>query len=88
MVHQGCRTLLKEAFAPAPVSTAGENSQVRLEPEYNAAEFRVVGGVKGSSATGKLVHKGWRATQVKLPRTHAPAKAGDGLIIVPAEVSV
>lgn len=87
VVHQGCRALVKEAFAPEPVSPAEENSLVRLEPDYNAAEFRVV-GAKGSEGTGKLVHKGWRATQVKLPRVQVPAKGGDGLIIVPAEVSV
>jgi len=88
VVHQGCRGLLQEAFAPEPVSPAGENSLVKLDPEYNAAEFRVVGAAKGSNATGRLVHKGWRATQVKLPRAQVPARTTDGLIIVPAEVSV
>jgi hypothetical protein len=88
VVHQGCRELIVEAFAPQPVSTAGENASIRLEPGYDAAKFRVVGHVNGPNVSGKVVHKGWRAAQVKLPRVHKPAGGGDHRVIFPAEVAV
>ncbi|MDQ3003318.1 MAG: DUF2760 domain-containing protein [Fibrobacterota bacterium] len=88
VVHQGCRDLIKETFAPQPVSPSAESTVIKLDPGYNAAEFRVLGSVNTHAFQGKVVHKGWRASQIKLPRVHKPAKGSDGLIIVPAEVSV
>jgi hypothetical protein len=88
VVHQGCRELIKDTFAPQPVAPSAESSVIKLDPGYNAAEFRVLGHVNAHAFQGKVVHKGWRASQIKLPRVHKPAKGSDGLIIVPAEVSI
>ncbi len=89
VVHQGCREVVNDAFSPQPVASAPENSTITLEAGYNAEEFRLVGKVDGKTPqSGKVVHKGWRASQVKLPRRHHNGKDLSHSVIVPAEVSV
>lgn len=95
VVHQGCRSVVLEAFEPRPVAPA-ENARITLEPGYDAEEFRLVGRAEGEPPfTVKVTHKGWRAAHVKLPRRlkppgsadGQPAKAQENPIIVPAEVA-
>ncbi len=89
VVHQGCREVVIEAFSPHPVSAAPENSTITLNAGYNAEEFRLVGRVDGRAPfSGKVVHKGWRASQVKLPRRHSNEQVTSNHVIVPAEISV
>ena len=91
VVHQGCRQVVAEAFAPLPVSPI-ENARITLEPGYDAGEFRLVGRVSASAPvsgpfTVKVTHKGWRAKHVKLPRSGKAGKIPESPIIVPAEVA-
>ena len=68
-VHQGCKAALNEHFQMAPISPAGEGASITVPVGYAADEFRLVGNLAGEAPfTGKLVHQGWRATSVKLPR--------------------
>jgi hypothetical protein len=88
VVHQGCREVIREAFAPVAVSTRPENGAITLEPGFSAEEYRLVGHIAGTAPySGTLVHKGWRATQVKLPRP-AQEHHSDTPVIVPAEVEL
>ena len=85
-VHQGCKAALKEHFHIEPVSTDGEGATITVPAGYSADEFRLVGNLSGDAPfTGKVVHKGWKTTSVKLPRVlktdHLPA-------IAPAQVEV
>jgi hypothetical protein len=85
-VHQGCKEALKEHFHIEPISTEGEGATITVPAGYSADEFRLVGNLSGEAPfTGKIVHKGWRTTSVKLPRVlktdHLPA-------IAPTQVEV
>ena len=85
-VHQGCKAALNEHFHIEPISTEGEGATVTVPAGYSADEFRLVGNLSGEAPfTGKIVHKGWKTTSVKLPRAlktdHLPA-------IAPAQVEV
>ncbi len=85
-VHQGCREALKEHFRIEPISQVGEGGTITLPAGYRADEFRLVGKLSGEAPfTGKIVHKGWRTTSVKLPRVlkgdHIPA-------IAPAQIEL
>lgn len=87
VVHQGCRAVVEEAFAPVPVAPA-ENARIVLEPGYDAGEFRLVGSAAGAPpVTVKVTHKGWRARHVKLPRRMGGERIPDKPVIVPAEVA-
>ncbi len=87
-VHQGCKAALKEHFAVEPISTEAEGAAVTVPAGYAADEYRLMGNLSGEPPfTGKLVHKGWRATSVKLPRVIKPE---DGRLpaIAPAQIEL
>jgi hypothetical protein len=89
VVHQGCREVILESFNPRPITDAKESSRVVLEKGFNADEYRLVGKVSGTPPySGVLVHKGWKARQVKLPRVNNPAEDPDTPVILPAEVEL
>lgn len=90
VVHQGCSKVVKDHFAVVPVSDADEGSSVTLESGYNPREFRAVGKLAGSPPFhGTLLHKGWKASKIDLPRIVEPEPAAKtSSVIVPAEVEV
>jgi hypothetical protein len=89
VVHQGCREVVTGSFDPAPVSESPEKSTVTLSEGYSAEEYKIVGTVGGEAPyEGKVLHRGWRARRMKLPRsTRLPADV-DSPVIVPAEVEL
>ena len=88
VVHAGCRDALREHADIAPVRDEAEGSLVTIQAGYGADEYRFVGKISGEAPfKGKLVHRGWRARSVKLPRVLKPQ--GDRLpTIAPAEVDL
>ena len=89
VVHQGCREVILESFDPKPITEIKENSEVVLDQGFNTTEYRLVGKVGGPPPyKGKLVHPGWRAQCVKLPRPNFPAEDADTPVVQPAEVSL
>ncbi len=74
VVHQGCAAALREHVPVEPVSTEAEGTAVTVPADAAPEDYRVIGEGGGEGpVTGKLVHKGWRATTVKLPRPVDPA---------------
>jgi hypothetical protein len=85
-VHQGCKEALNEHFHIEPISTEGEGATITVPAGYSADEFRLVGNLSGDAPfTGKVVHKGWKTTSVKLPRV---LKTDRLPAIAPAQVEV
>jgi len=86
VVHQGCRKVLGEHFTLEPVRTEAEGSRLTLQPGFDAAAVRVSGNVVGQPPfTGTLAHRGWRATETRLPRL---APGHDASIVAQAEVEL
>lgn len=86
VVHEGCARVLKEHFTIAPVRSEAEGSRVTLEEGFDAASVRLTGNVVGKAPfKGTLSHRGWRATDVRLPQL---AKEHDASIVAPAEVEL
>ncbi|MFO0554910.1 MAG: DUF2760 domain-containing protein [Polyangiaceae bacterium] len=86
VIHEGCNRALKSRVAIEPVRTEAEGSALTLEG-YDAHEVKVIGNVSSSKTAvkGTLRHRGWRATEAKLPE---PAKGHVAQVICPAEVEV
>ena len=86
VVHEGCRKVLREHFAIAPVRTEAEGSRITLPAGFDAAAVRLTGNVVGQAPfTGTLGHRGWQVTEVKLPQlTDAQAAK----VIAQAEVEL
>ena len=86
VVHEGCRKVLGQNFELEPVRKEQENSRLTLPKGFNASEVRVSGNIVGEPPfTGLLLHRGWRASTVKLPKI---AEGHDVHILAPAEVEL
>jgi len=86
VVHEGCRKVLSQHFELEPVRREQENSRITLPKGFDASSVRPTGNIVGDPPfTGTLIHRGWRATGVKLPKI---AEGHDVRIIAQAEVEL
>ena len=88
VVHEGCKAVLQQHFRIRPVRTESEGARVEVAAGYAADEYRLIGKIRGEAPfSGTLVHRGWKAETVELPRIlRSPA---DRLpTIAPAEVEL
>lgn len=86
VVHEGCGKVLREHFTIEAVRSEAEGSRIVLEEGFDASAVRLTGNVVGSAPfRGALSHRGWRASNVRLPKL---AEAHDAAILAPAEVEL
>ena len=86
IVHEGCRKVLHQHFEIEPVRDEPEGSRITLPKGFDPAEVRLTGNIVGEPPfQGVLVHRGWRATEVKLPQLSEGHRAD---ILAPAEVEL
>lgn len=86
VVHDGCRKALREHVTLTPVRDEAEESRVKVPSGFDASAIRLTGNVVGDPPfEGTLRHRGWRATEVKLPKI---AEGHDVRVIAPAEVEL
>ncbi len=86
LVHEGCRKTLTEHLEIEPIRSEPEGTRVTLEEGFDSSSVRLTGKVLGQAPfTGSLTHRGWRITEVKLPKV---ATGHDLAIVAPAEVEL
>lgn len=86
LVHEGCAKVLREHFSIVPVRDEAEGGRVTLQAGFDAAAVRLTGNVVGQPPfTGSLRHRGWRVTEVRLPKL---AERHDTHVVAPAEVEL
>ncbi|WP_213956615.1 MULTISPECIES: DUF2760 domain-containing protein [unclassified Variovorax] len=86
VVHEGCAKVLREHFSIVPVRDEAEGARVTLPAGFDAASVRLTGNVVGQPPfAGNLTHRGWRVTDVRLPKT---AEQHDARVVAPAEVEL
>ena len=86
VVHKGCQKVIQTHFKLEPVRQEAENSRITLSKGFDASAIRLTGNIVGSAPyTGNLVHRGWRATKVKLPKL---AEEHDVNIVAAAELEL
>lgn len=86
VVHEGCRKVLREHVSLAPVRSENEGSRLTLPASFDASAVRLTGNVVGQAPfTGTLTHRGWRATEVRLPQL---TEGHDAQIVAQAEVEL
>lgn len=87
VVHQGCKAAFDEMFTVEPVAGENEGAGVTVPSDAGDA-YRISGSVAGEGPhSGKLVHKGWKASRVNLPRL-IKREEGALPVIAPAQVEV
>lgn len=86
VVHEGCRRTLKRYLEVEPVLQASEGEPTTVSEGFDAEAIKLVGNVAGGAPfRGVLRHKGWRATEIRLPETLG---GHDFKILAPAEVEL
>ena len=86
VVHQGCRRVLDDYLAVTPVRPEAEGARVSIESGFDSSAVRLTGHVVGEPPfRGTLVHCGWRASDVRLPKV---ASGRDLRILAAAEVEL
>ena len=86
LVHDGCRTTLREHFTIRPVRDEAEGSRVTLAEGFDATSIRLTGNVVGKAPfNGSISHRGWRVDDVRLPKL---TDSHNAKVIAPAEVEL
>ena len=86
VVHEGCCKVLREHFSIAPVRPESEGSRITLSEGFDARAIRLTGNVVGKAPfKGSLSHRGWRVTEVRLPRL---TDSHDTSVLAQAEVEL
>ncbi len=86
VVHEGGKKTLNNYFNFEPLRSEEEESVITLAEGFNAAEIRLTGNVVGEAPfKGTLVHRGWKAVDIKLPKL---SQGHDARIVAPAEVEL
>jgi hypothetical protein len=89
VVHSGCRKVLAEYFDITPIRTEPEGTTLTLDAGYDAAAHRLLGSVPTHAPyKGKLVHPGWIARTVKLPRVTGTTESRPWPVLAPAELQI
>lgn len=85
-VHEDCGKCLEEIVTVRPLMEEREGTKITVPHGYDASKIKVVGKVKGEPPfSGTLVHKGWKAHKLSLPK-----KIGEQIheVICPAEIEI
>ncbi len=86
VIHEGGNKVLKDYFTFEPIRTEEEETRITLPVGFNASEVRLTGQVVGEAPfTGTLIHRGWKITDVRLPKL---ADSHDAHIVAAAEVEL
>ncbi len=86
-IHAGCKEALHDHITLQSIYSESEGSQVRVDAGFDANAVRLIGNVSGEPPfRGTLVHRGWRATNVTLPRQINDND--NDTVIAPAEVEI
>jgi hypothetical protein len=86
VVHEGCKKVIDEYFKLIPIRNEQEGDKIPLPKGFDAAAVRITGNIIGEPPfTGALIHKGWQATEIRLPKL---TKEHNAKIIAPAEVEL
>lgn len=86
VVHEGSKKTLNTYFTLEAIRSENEETPISIAEGFNASEIRLTGNVVGNAPfNGTLIHKGWKVTEVKLPKL---AAGHDASIVAPAEVEL
>jgi hypothetical protein len=86
VVHGGCRKAISAHLRIEAIRSESEGQPVALEPGFDPNRIKLTGNVAGAGRLrGVLRHRGWQASDVRLPTVVDPAAV---LVLCPAEVEL
>ncbi len=85
IVHQGCQDVLKDFFELKVVHPGEEGEELSLAADFDPRAYRLVGKVpENPPFNGRVLHRGWKTEQIKLPQLTDTARE----VVAPAEVEI
>jgi hypothetical protein len=89
VVHQGLRDLMRDYFAIAPIASAEEGTVISVPKDELGKSYSLLQS-KGDQIpdSGQLVHKGWKATQIRLPQSQKAESQAERSILAMAEIDL
>lgn len=88
-VHAGCSGVIKQYMDLMPIQAGDTGHQVTVQKEMTVSAVRFVGSAAVEfPATGKLLHRGWKATRLVLPKAKVDLDEKEGVVVTPAEVEM
>ncbi|MBD1558370.1 DUF2760 domain-containing protein [Vibrio sp. S9_S30] len=86
VIHTGGQKVLNEYVSLTHIRNEEEDTRITIEDGFNPQQVRLTGNVTGTAPfNGTLVHKGWKAESMSLPKL---AENYDATVIAPAEVEL
>jgi hypothetical protein len=86
VVHRGCGKVLHDYLQVEAIRAEPEGQRVSLPPGFDSSLVKLTGNLGGTEAVeGVLRHKGWRASQVRLPKLTDRRGA---YVLAPAEIEL
>ncbi|MEF1254847.1 DUF2760 domain-containing protein [Vibrio sp. M260112] len=86
VIHTGGQKVLSDYVTLEHIRNEDEETRITIEQGFNPQQVRLTGNVTGSAPFhGTLVHKGWKASSMNLPKL---AENYDATVIAPAEVEL
>lgn len=86
VVHEGCNKAINEYFSLEKIRSEQEGSKLTIPKGFDATEVRLIGNIVGQAPfNGTLIHKGWRVTDVRLPKL---TEGHNASIVAAAEVEL
>ncbi|MEF1292052.1 DUF2760 domain-containing protein, partial [Vibrio sp. M260118] len=86
VIHTGGQKVLSDYVTLEHIRNEEEETRVTIEEGFNPQQVRLTGNVTGNAPfKGTLVHKGWKASAMNLPKL---AEKHDASVIAPAEVEL
>ena len=86
-VHRDCSKALERLLSLRPVLEQEEGAAIEVPAGYDPGLFQLSGNVEGQPPlSGSLVHHGWRAEEVALPKWTGSAEAAN--VVAAAEVEI
>ena len=68
-LHASCGEAVEDMITVRAIYEESEGCEVKIPQGYDPSEVKVVGNVTGEGPyTGRLVHKGWKAHKISLPK--------------------
>lgn len=86
VIHTGGQKVLSDYVTLEHIRNEDEETRITIEEGFNPQQVRLTGNVTGNAPFhGTLVHKGWKASAMNLPKL---AENYDATVIAPAEVEL
>jgi hypothetical protein len=83
-IHADCAKLLEDTVTIRHVLEENEGQSIEVNAQYDPSKIKLVGNVGEPPFRGTVVHKGWKAHKISLPKAETTANE----ILYAAEIEV